>query len=235
MQIKGIIAYFEYLEATGNLSDAEFGRLWRGAMNYGLSNESPTLCGNEKFAFGFMKNQIDRDKITYDKRCETSKENGKLGGRKPKENLTEPKKANKKENEIENIKEILSKESTKKVRGTLTFKAPSLNDVENYCLERENLVSPEAFINFYESNGWHVGKNKMKDWKAAVRTWEMRDSNYQNQKKGEPNYGANENEVGRRAQCTEFLDVESTDGSKLSPEEIARIRAENEEFAKIWA
>ena len=41
-----------------------------------------------------------------------------------------------------------------------------------YCAERQNSVDPEKFISYYESNGWMVGRNKMKDWRAAVRTWE---------------------------------------------------------------
>lgn len=52
------------------------------------------------------------------------------------------------------------------------FKPPTIEEVKEYCSERMNNVDAEAFVNFYESKGWMVGKNKMKDWKAAVRTWE---------------------------------------------------------------
>ena len=52
------------------------------------------------------------------------------------------------------------------------FTPPTLDEVRDYCNERKNNIDPESFINFYESKGWFVGKNKMKDWKAAVRTWE---------------------------------------------------------------
>ena len=52
------------------------------------------------------------------------------------------------------------------------FQKPTLEEVKTYCLERKNDVDPEAFISFYDSKGWMIGKNKMKDWKAAVRTWE---------------------------------------------------------------
>lgn len=52
------------------------------------------------------------------------------------------------------------------------FAAPSIEEVNEYCIERNNNVNAEAFINFYESKGWLVGKSPMKDWKAAVRTWE---------------------------------------------------------------
>ena len=55
------------------------------------------------------------------------------------------------------------------------FQPPSLEEVKAYCKERNNHVDPERFIDFYESKGWMVGKNKMKNWKACVRTWEQRD------------------------------------------------------------
>ena len=52
------------------------------------------------------------------------------------------------------------------------FTPPTLEDVESYCFERNNNVDAQSFIDFYSSKGWMIGKNKMKDWKAAVRTWE---------------------------------------------------------------
>ena len=55
------------------------------------------------------------------------------------------------------------------------FTPPTLQEVKAYCIERGNTVDPERFVDFYESKGWMVGKNKMKDWKAAVRTWEQKD------------------------------------------------------------
>lgn len=55
------------------------------------------------------------------------------------------------------------------------FTKPNIQEITDYCHERNNAVNPQAFIDFYESNGWRVGKNAMKDWRAAVRTWEQRD------------------------------------------------------------
>lgn len=52
------------------------------------------------------------------------------------------------------------------------FIPPSVEEVEQYCIERNNHIDAQSFIDFYESKGWMIGKNKMKDWKAAVRTWE---------------------------------------------------------------
>lgn len=54
------------------------------------------------------------------------------------------------------------------------FKKPQIVDIQMYCHERGNNVDPSTFIDFYESNGWKVGRNSMKDWKAAIRTWEQR-------------------------------------------------------------
>lgn len=54
------------------------------------------------------------------------------------------------------------------------FSPPSVSDVEAYCRERRNDVDPQRFVDFYASKGWKVGSQPMKDWKAAVRTWEQR-------------------------------------------------------------
>lgn len=61
------------------------------------------------------------------------------------------------------------------------FTPPTLDEVKAYCKERNNNVDPERWFDFYESKGWMVGKNNMKNWKAAVRTWEKSD-NKNNQK-----------------------------------------------------
>ena len=55
------------------------------------------------------------------------------------------------------------------------FKKPTLDEVKNYCILRKNNIDAQAFIDFYESKGWQIGKEKMKSWKACVRTWESRE------------------------------------------------------------
>jgi len=57
------------------------------------------------------------------------------------------------------------------------FAPPTPEEVKKYCLERKNDVDPDRWHNFYSAKNWMIGKNKMKDWKAAVRTWEKSDSN----------------------------------------------------------
>lgn len=55
------------------------------------------------------------------------------------------------------------------------FTPPTVDEVRDYCRERGNTVNAECFVDFYTAKGWKVGKSPMKDWKAAVRTWEKED------------------------------------------------------------
>lgn len=89
-----------------------------------------------------------------------------------KENFNTPIKENFKENNTSpnntsnTINEYIDKPTRKR------FTPPTLEEVQAYCRERNNKVDAEKFINHYTSNGWMVGRTKMQDWKAAVRTWE---------------------------------------------------------------
>ena len=74
-------------------------------------------------------------------------------------------------------KDSIDKDSKgESVRGEKAkrFYPPTLDEVKQYCEERKNNIDPMAFIDFYSSKGWMIGKNRMKDWKAAVRTWERK-------------------------------------------------------------
>ena len=56
------------------------------------------------------------------------------------------------------------------------FTPPTIHEVAEYCQERQNSVDPQQFVDFYASKGWRVGNQPMRDWRAAVRTWERRDA-----------------------------------------------------------
>jgi len=66
-------------------------------------------------------------------------------------------------------------ESANVKEKTAKFVPPTVSEVADYCRERNNNVDAERFVDYYTSNGWMVGKVKMKDWKSAVRTWEKKD------------------------------------------------------------
>ena len=85
-----------------------------------------------------------------------------------------------KNNESKSIEIDIEKEKDIDSKKRKRFIPPTLEEVKSYCSERKNNVDADKFIDYYESNGWMVGRNKMKDWKAAVRSWER--NNYGNSK-----------------------------------------------------
>lgn len=68
----------------------------------------------------------------------------------------------------------LDKYNIKENNKRKVFTKPTIEEIQKYCEERNNGINANAFYDFYESKDWFVGKNKMKDWKACVRTWEQR-------------------------------------------------------------
>ena len=145
-----IPVYFDLLEEAHELTDQEFGRMVRAAIMYakGVSNYMDCIQGNERFVFGFLKGQIDRNNAISDARAKAG--------------------ANKKEQKE-------TKENKTEQKETKRFKPPTEEEVAEYCRERGNGVNPQKFIDFYASKGWKVGNQPMKDWKACVRTWEGKD------------------------------------------------------------
>lgn len=89
----------------------------------------------------------------------------------PKENPTQLK--NNKSTTKESITNQ-SKTKERKDKPSPAFSPPTVEEVKAYCEERKNGIDPQRFVDFYASNGWMVGKNPMKDWKASIRTWESR-------------------------------------------------------------
>ncbi len=90
--------------------------------------------------------------------------------------------------EIEIEKDIeIEKEIHSSAKSTTTkrkrFEKPTLSEIKAYCIERNNNVDAQHFFDHYESNGWKVGKNSMKNWQAAVRTWERSEYRKPNSKK----------------------------------------------------
>ena len=81
----------------------------------------------------------------------------------------------------ENFKDNISLSKDKHINNKgASFKKPEVNDIKEYCLWRNNGIDAETFFDFYESKNWMVGKNKMKDWKACMRTWEKRQNKTNN-------------------------------------------------------
>lgn len=174
------VLYTKYLDNIQALSMEQRGMLFTSLMLYASGQEPEEMDPVTAMAFSFIKSQMDKDIEKYNETCAKRSEAGKIGGRPKKQE--EAKKANgfseiqkkqgkakKADNEYEydNDNDLLKENTKRKV-----FSTPTVDDVRAYCLERNNKVDPQQFVDFYESKGWMIGKNKMKDWKAAVRTWE---------------------------------------------------------------
>ena len=174
---KCFIMYNNFYNQIELLTMTERGELLTAIYKYILFDFiSDDLSPLVNMAFSFIRDTVDRDNEAYEKTCKRNAENGRKGGRPKKvdgsktEGFFEyPKKPDKdidKDKDKDKDKDIY-KENTKR-----KFIPPTLEEVTSYCRERNNNVDPQRFIDFYESKGWLVGKTKMKDWKACVRTWE---------------------------------------------------------------
>lgn len=148
---------------------------------YALREEDPDfskMSDAAQIAFLLIKPNLDssRRKAKSGKDGGSKKANGKQNGSKQEANCKQEQPAIEKEKEKEREKEKENEcyPPTPLSGGTKAkrFIPPTVDEVAAYCQERGNGLDPEAFVDFYASKGWMVGKNPMKDWKAAVRTWE---------------------------------------------------------------
>lgn len=144
--------------------------MYEAISAYALDGEEIALKGAAASAFILIKPILDtgRRKAASGKRGGiNSKPNGKQNESKTKANAKETEREIEVEKEIElDIKEKNPTDSKRKV-----FAPPTVEEVSAYCQEKGYSIDPEAFVAFYASKGWMVGKNKMKDWKQAVVTW----------------------------------------------------------------
>jgi tRNA A37 N6-isopentenylltransferase MiaA len=83
-------------------------------------------------------------------------------------------KENKTPKDKDKVKDKDKENTPKGVKEKLRFSQPTVEEVATYCRERQNGVDAQRFVDFYAAKGWKIGQNTMKDWKAAVRTWEQR-------------------------------------------------------------
>lgn len=84
-------------------------------------------------------------------------------------------KADLQKNKVSTLNNNIDYYTNRENKTAKRFTPPSYDDVKAYCDERGNSIDPQRFIDYYQANGWKVGKASMKDWKAAVRNWESRE------------------------------------------------------------
>lgn len=178
---------YDYLEEMEALNDAEFGRLTRALLAYSMTGEKIALCGNERFYAKRVMAQEDRFKASYEDVSTARSEAGKAGAAARWQNgkgiFTNGKdstaipangKNGNTETNTETDTDTLPSDDGKRDTRAARFTPPTVDDVAAYVSEKGYHVNAERFVSFYQQKGWMVGKNRMKDWKAAVRNWETR-------------------------------------------------------------
>lgn len=191
--VQSITEYVSYFEAGEDMTDEEYGIYMRAIHNFAYKDIEPdysTLTPLVKAALRTVIASVRKNK--------EDRENGAKGGRKTpvtekvqggyeKENNPPLEKSETNVNVNENVNanvnanvnvnsEVPGQKPHAPAQKTSRFSKPTLEEVQAYCLERQNNVNPERFMAHYQANGWLVGKTPMKDWKAAVRKWETTSS-----------------------------------------------------------
>lgn len=175
--MKYLKIFTDFKDKMELLSDAERGRLFTAMLEYADSGAELELRGNERFIWKTVKSEIDRQAENYDVLCKRNKENATSRYQSQPLATSRSEWQEDKDKDKDKDKEKERKKTTPNgvAKESSRFLPPTLEEVTAYCRERNNGVNPEKFINYYSSNGWMVGRNKMKDWKAAVRNWEAKD------------------------------------------------------------
>ena len=208
----GTMIYFDLLPIVQCLSKEAVGNLFIAILEYGKDGKIPDFGKSEglNVAWIYAKQMIDRDKERYSgkilrnayglyKRESNRREEEPLsfdawyqqvylpaqGAKRPDapppmETVPPPVEAS-----TLPAAEQAAPAAREKRGSNSGFVPPTLAEVRAYCEERKNGVDPDRFIDFYASKGWKVGNQKMKDWRACVRTWERRS--------GTAQYGGNQN------------------------------------------
>ncbi len=191
---KSFVMYESWGTAIEKMSNEQAGELIKAIYAYQKDPDAAPKDPALAFVFELIKQQLDADSQRYKEACAARSEAGKKGGR-PKANASDKKqmfseeskkskcfseKAKKADNDNEYDNDL--KENTLEGVKEKRFAPPTLQEVKDYCLKMGYThVDAERFIDYYTSNGWMVGKNRMKDWKAAVRNWDRREKNPQRQ------------------------------------------------------
>ena len=183
------ILYTEQKAVIDKLTDEQAGKLIKAIYAYETGEEMELDAILDLVITPFLT-VLEKDKEKYVEKCEKRAQAGAKGGKQRVANQANDKQtqanqanatfakqnqANQadNDNEYDNDNDF-KKENIKRKSATQAkaFVKPTHEEVKAYCAERKNNVDPDKFIDFYESKGWLIGKNPMKDWKACVRTWE---------------------------------------------------------------
>lgn len=185
---RSFVLYHDIRDPLELLTDSERGRLLSAILDYSEYRKLPDFDGALQMAFAFIRTALDRDAASWEDKREKRREAGSRGGQQTAANRANAvfAKQNEQPAAIQAVPAPVlapvpapvpaSGKGGKADRPPRAsrFIPPTAEEVAYYCKERQNSVDAQRFVDFYEAKGWKVGKEAMRDWRAAVRTWERR-------------------------------------------------------------
>ena len=182
MTRNSFVLYTSYLKHIELLTIEQRGMLLTAIFKYASGAEPDGMDDMTRMAFSFIKSDMDENAEKYQKTVNARRESGKKGGRpkssesdeKQKKQMLLDESKDKQKNPVYEDEYVNVNDKDKKI-SIRRFTPPTLEEVQGYIQEQGYVVDAHRFIDFYSSKGWMVGKNKMKDWRAAVRGWAARD------------------------------------------------------------
>lgn len=189
---KSFVLYADLIATVGKLPDEIAGKLFKIVLEY-VNDLDPTIDDLLlSVAFEPIKLQLKRDLKKYEGKREQWSDAGKKSAEARRlakiaadkleklnvTDLTDVENRSTVSTDNVNVNVNVIKENKQK-----KFIKPTIQEVRDYCKERKNSVNPSRFVDFYEAKGWKIGKNTMKDWRSAVRTWEQTPDNKPDNKK----------------------------------------------------
>ncbi len=172
---KSFVMYKSWNPMIQALLRGRAGDLIKAIFAYQITGEEPNDQDPIYPMFCLIKAKFEEDEKAYEDRC---KQNAEAANKRWKRSGVSEKATDsvRMQQDASGCTRIQVDEPPKVKK----FIPPSVDEVRAYCNERRNTVDPQTFVDFYTSKGWKIGKDPMKDWKAAVRTWERnRGSNQQ--------------------------------------------------------
>ena len=180
MERNSFVFYKSFRECIDELPDDIQLKVYRALSDYALYGKEDSEDPFVKSIMMLIKPQIDAN----NKRYEGGKKGaaaGAKGGRPKKDDATKtPKKPHQNPSITPNVDvdvdvDVDIYKGDKPPTSSKKFIPPTIEEIKTYCQKRNNGINPNKFHDFYQSKNWMVGKNKMTDWKASVRTWERSD------------------------------------------------------------
>lgn len=193
-----VCLYHSYLDAITELGDAEKGRLFTAALVYSATGETMELCGNERYVFPMLRGQIDRDKASYQRKCETNRSNvsARYDGIRTSTTVDDRIRIAQGKGKGE-CKGKGKGEGSNGVQSTprrenARFIPPTLEECVAFFAEKgSTAVEAEKFFLFYDGKGWKVGREPMKKWRSAASGWILRNANSAQTRRPAPATGGN--------------------------------------------